>query len=149
MMASDLGGLYREVILEHARSTQHRGLMADPTLVHRGVNSQCGDEVALSLRLESDRVVDLAIGGQGCAISQASASIMADLVIGHSFEEIAAGAAAFKRMLSGDGEVDEGLLGDGAALRGVRRFPRRVTCAVLAWTTLHEALDLYQRRAAL
>ena len=147
MMATDLGGLYREVILEHARSTQHRGQITDPTLVHRGVNSQCGDEVELSLRVESDRVVDLAIGGQGCAISQASASIMADLVIGRSFEEIATGEAAIMRMLAGDGEVDDDILGDAAALGCVRQFPRRVKCAALAWTTLHEALDLYQHRA--
>ena len=149
MMTADLNGLYRDVILDHARSTQHRRQLTEPTLVHRGVNSQCGDEVELSLRLARDRVVDLAIGGQGCAISRASASIMADLVIGHSFEEIATGEAAFMRMLSGDGEVDEDLVGDAAALGGVRQFPRRVKCAVLAWTTLHEALDLYQHRTAL
>ena len=146
MMATDLSGLYRDVILEHARSSMHRGPMTDPTLVHRGVNSQCGDEVGLSLRLESDRVVELTIDGQGCAISRASASIMADLVIGHSFEEIATGEAAMLRMLSGDGEVDENLLGDGAALGGVRQFPSRIKCAALAWMTLREAIDQYQRR---
>jgi nitrogen fixation NifU-like protein len=145
---SELDGLYREVILEHARSPRHRAAIAEPTLVHRGSNALCGDAVELSLRLEGDRVTSVGLAGQGCAISQASASIMADLVEGRSFEEIEADEAAFKRMLSGDGEVDEERLGDAAALHDVRRFPRRVKCVALAWTTLHEALDLYQRRTS-
>lgn len=147
MMASDLTELYREVLLEHARSTKHRRRLIDPTLEYRGSSPLCGDEVELALRIEGDRLVEIAITGRGCAISQASGSIMAELVEGCRLTRIITSETAVKRMLSGDGAVDEDLLGDAAALHNVRRFPRRVACATLPWTTLHEALELYQRRA--
>jgi nitrogen fixation NifU-like protein len=139
--------LYREVVLEHAREPHHHGRLPSPTVAHRGNNPVCGDAIELSLRIEGDRLEEVAFVGEGCAISQAAASLLTDLLRGRTLEEVGRIEAAFKRMLSGDGAVDEALLGDAIALHGVRRFPRRVRCAALAWATLHEALELYQRRS--
>ena len=132
--------LYREVVLDHRRSPRHHGRLAEPTVSQRGANMFCGDEVEVDLRLEDGRVADVGFGGQGCTISQASASMMSELIAGRSRAEVERIAGAFQRMLSGDGEVDETLLGDAAVLAGVRQFPARVKCAMLPWTTLHEAL---------
>jgi nitrogen fixation NifU-like protein len=147
-MTEPLEALYREVILEHAREPRHRGRLVAPTLIHQGANPVCGDRVELSLRIDGDRVVEVGFDGQGCAISQAAASLLTDLLRGRTLDEVDAIHGAFMAMLSGDGVADERLLGDAVALRGVRRFPRRVGCAALAGTTLREALDLHARRPA-
>jgi nitrogen fixation NifU-like protein len=144
-MSEPLDALYREVVLEHARDPHHRGRLEQPTLVQQGSNPVCGDRIELSLRLDGDRVAEVAFEGQGCAISQAAASMMTDLLRGRTLDEAEAVQAAFMRMLSGDGVADEDILGDAVALADVRRFPRRVRCAALAWTTLREALG--RRRA--
>jgi nitrogen fixation NifU-like protein len=132
--------LYREVVLEHRRNPRHHTPLDQPTTSQRGANLFCGDEVEVDLRLEGDRVAEVGFGGQGCTISQASASMMSELVAGRSLDEVARIAEAFQRMLSGDGAVEEALLGDAAVLAGVRQFPARVKCAMLPWTTLRQAL---------
>ena len=132
--------LYREVVLDHRRSPRHHGHLDAPTVSERGKNLFCGDEVELDLRLDGDRIDDVGFGGQGCTVSQASASMMSELVAGRTREEAERLADAFTRMLSSDGQVDEELLGDAAVLAGVRQFPARVKCALLPWTTLREAL---------
>ena len=132
--------LYREVVLDHRRSPRHRRRLVEPTVSTRGANISCGDEVELDLRVEDGRVVEVGFGGQGCTISQASASMMAELIAGKPLDEVGRIAAAFQRMLSGDGETDESRLGDAGALAGVRQFPGRVKCAMLPWTTLRQAL---------
>jgi nitrogen fixation NifU-like protein len=132
--------LYREVVLDHRRSPRHHGHLADPTVRQRGANLFCGDEVELDLRIEADTIADVGFEGQGCTVSQASASMMSELIAGRSRAEVERITAAFIRMLSGDGAVDEALLGDAAVLAGVRQFPARVKCALLPWTTLREAL---------
>jgi nitrogen fixation NifU-like protein len=145
-VSAPLDALYREVVLDYAREPRGRGRLAEPTLAHRGSNAACGDRVELSLRLEADRLAEVAFQGQGCAISQAAASLLTDLLRGRTLADVDAIRTAFTAMLSGDGGADEAVLGDAVALRDVRRFPRRVACAALAWTTLGEALDLYARR---
>ena len=132
--------LYREVVLDHRRSPRHHVRLEKPTVSQRGANMFCGDEVEVDLRLADGRVADVGFGGQGCTISQASASMMSELVCGRSRDEVERIADAFQRMLSGDGAVDEDLLGDAAVLAGVRQFPARVKCAMLPWTTLRQAL---------
>ncbi|TAK21854.1 MAG: SUF system NifU family Fe-S cluster assembly protein [Chloroflexota bacterium] len=132
--------LYREVVLEHARHPRNRRAIASPTHQNRGANPICGDELTIGLRVADERIADIAFTGRGCAISQASASMMADLLKGRELSQVDDIAAAVRTMLSGDGTVDEEALGDAVALRAVRQFPRRVACATLAWTTLAEAL---------
>jgi nitrogen fixation NifU-like protein len=137
--------LYREVVLDHRRSPRHHGKVEAPTAEQHGANLFCGDEIGLGVRLDGDRVAEVAFDGQGCTISQASASMMTELIQGHSRAKIEEIAAAFHRMLSGDGSVDEDLLGDAAVLAGVRQFPARVKCALLPWTTLVETLAAADR----
>lgn len=145
--AVDLEDLYREVILDHYRRPRHRGRLAEPTIAQRGSNPLCGDEVEIGVRLEGDRLAEIGVEGQGCSISRASASIMAQLLDGRTVDEVDEIVAAFKRMMTGDGQVDEDRIGDAEALIGVRKFPVRVKCATLAWNTLKEALELYTKRS--
>jgi nitrogen fixation NifU-like protein len=151
----DLEDLYREIILDHYRSPRNRGELASPP-AHRveGFNPLCGDEIVLYLDVADDGTIsDLKIGGQGCSISQSSASMMSAAVKGRSVDEARQLTRAFKAMMSiheqeldGDGadaggdpaDVD---LGDLEALRGVVKFPVRIKCATLSWNTLTQGLD--------
>jgi nitrogen fixation NifU-like protein len=145
--------LYREVILDHYRNPRNRGSIARPDAHGEGHNPLCGDELTLDLRLESERVVDVALEGQGCSISQASASMMSQAIKGKTLDEIRELVASFKQMMDIESApVDIGIdvdrpgaaLGDLEALQGVRKFPVRIKCANLAWTTLEEALEQYE-----
>jgi nitrogen fixation NifU-like protein len=138
--------LYREVILDHHRSPRNRRQLGDATVVRRGTNPLCGDEIEVGLRIDRDRIEELAFQGRGCSISQASASMMTEALAGRTLAEAAETIDAFRRLMSGDGAVDEARLGDLAALSGVRKFPVRVKCATLAWHTLTEALAELERR---
>lgn len=142
-----LEDLYREVILDHYRNPRHRGSLEHPDAHAEGQNPLCGDEIALDLALEGDRVTDVRISGRGCSISQASASMMAEAVAGKTLAEIADLTHRFRAMMEieeGEAGLDESrpgaVLGDLEALRGVRRFPVRIKCAGLPWATLSEAL---------
>jgi nitrogen fixation NifU-like protein len=143
-----LDELYREVILDHYRKPRKQGRLEDPDAHADGQNPLCGDEISLDLAVEGDRVTDVRIAGQGCSISQASASMMAEAIAGKTFAEIAELAHRFKVMMeieAGDAGLDPdrpgAALGDLEALQGVRRFPVRIKCADLPWTTLAEALE--------
>lgn len=142
-----LDELYRQVILDHYRSPRRAGRLADPDAHADGHNPLCGDELALDLAFEGDRVTDAAVLGRGCSISQASASMMADRIVGLTRDEVASLTHRVKQLLDieeGDPGIDPSrpgaALGDLEALAGVRRFPVRIKCADLAWTTLQEAL---------
>lgn len=150
-----LEDLYREIILDHYRAPRNRGELPTPP-AHKveGFNPLCGDEVMLYLDVEDGVVADVKIAGQGCSISQASASMMTAAVKGKSIEEARRMIRAFKAMMSihessldgGDGadleaELDGVNLGDLEALRGVVKFPVRIKCATLAWNTLTQGLD--------
>ncbi|MDI3270212.1 MAG: SUF system NifU family Fe-S cluster assembly protein [Bacillota bacterium] len=136
-----LDDLYQELILEHARYPHHRGTLADPTVTLDAQNPTCGDEIHLQLKLSGDerKIEDIAFSGHGCSISQASASMMTDLVLGLSVKEALEKVQAFQDMMR-TGEPREGL-GDAVALAGVSRFPVRIKCALLAWMALKEALE--------
>jgi nitrogen fixation protein NifU and related proteins len=149
----DLEDLYREIILDHYRSPRNRGELATPP-AHRveGFNPLCGDEVVVYLDVDDDgKVRDLKISGQGCSISQSSASMMSAAVNGRTVDEARELTRAFKTMMSiheqeiGGGEAEEEVpevsLGDLAALRGVVKFPVRIKCATLSWNTLNQGLD--------
>jgi len=149
----DLEDLYREIILDHYRSPRNRGELATPP-AHRveGFNPLCGDEVVVYLDVDDDgKVQDLKISGQGCSISQSSASMMSAAVNGKSVEEARELTRAFKTMMSiheqeiggveAEADAPEVSLGDLAALRGVVKFPVRIKCATLSWNTLTQGLD--------
>jgi nitrogen fixation NifU-like protein len=158
-----LEDLYREIILDHYRNPRNRGeLPAPPAQRVEGFNPLCGDEIVVYLDIEGDRVVDLRINGQGCSISQSSASMMSAAVKGKTVDEARALIRAFKGMMSIhesrlDGEDGEGeaiapdpeiKLGDLEALQGVVKFPVRIKCATLSWNTLQQGLDEAAEAAA-
>jgi nitrogen fixation NifU-like protein len=153
-----LEDLYREIILDHYRSPRNRGeLPTPPANRTEGFNPLCGDEIVVYLQLDGDRVADVKIGGQGCSISQSSASMMSAAIKGRTVDEARALIRAFKAMMSiheqrldGEGESDAGedadggpevKLGDLEALQGVVKFPVRIKCATLSWNTLQQGLD--------
>ena len=144
-----LEDLYREIILDHYRSPRNRGeLPTPPAVVAQGHNPLCGDEITVYLQLDGDRVSDVKVDGQGCSISQSSASMMSQAIKGHSVDEVRALVKRFKGMMSiedaADGDGDDAAadvsLGDLEALQGVVKFPVRIKCATLAWNTLTQAL---------
>lgn len=144
-----LEDLYREIILDHYRSPRNRGELPPPARHAEGHNPLCGDEITVYLDVTEhdgvDVVGDVKIAGQGCSISQSSASMMSAAVKGKPVTEVRALVRRFKGMMSID--TDEGDdapevdLGDLEALQGVVKFPVRIKCATLAWNTLIEALD--------
>ena len=150
-----LEDLYREIILDHYRSPRHRGQLDTPPAVKaEGFNPLCGDEVVVYLAVDDGVVTDVAIDGQGCSISQSSASMMSAAIKGRSVDEVRALVGSFKQMmssheteLSGDDDdaptetADSPDLGDLAAPQGVVKFPVRIKCATLSWNTLVHALD--------
>ena len=135
-----LESLYQEIILSHYRRPRNRGVVdAADARVHMN-NPTCGDEIVLSLRMEGDRIGAVAFEGQGCSISQASASMMTALLQGHTLAEADALAASFRDLVHGRADpAANRSLGDLRALAGVSRYPVRVRCALLAWNALEEA----------
>lgn len=149
-----LEDLYREIILDHYKNPRLKGELPPPALRMEGFNPLCGDEVVVTVDVEDGTIRDLRFTGQGCSISQSSASMMAAAVKGHSIDEVEQLTTAFKALLSihdGDGESDDDeaatngaadmKLGELEALKGVVKFPTRIKCATLAWNTLAQALD--------
>ena len=146
-----LEDLYREIILDHYRSPRNRGELPVPPARHaEGHNPLCGDEITVFLDVQNvdgvDVVGDVKVSGQGCSISQSSASMMSQAVKGKPVAEVRALVRKFKGMMSI--EVDDAdpsdadvPLGDLEALQGVVKFPVRIKCATLAWNTLIQALD--------
>lgn len=135
---SALSQLYQAAILEQSRSTRHRGVLEPADADQEGINPSCGDELRLTLRLDGGRIGAARFEGQGCAISLASAAMMAKAIEGCTPDEASALVAHVKAMVHGDGVHDD--LGELAILEGVRRLPARVKCAALPWTTLEAAL---------
>ena len=151
-----LEDLYREIILDHYRSPRNRGeLEVPPATVAEGFNPLCGDEIRVFLQVDGAVISNVRIGGQGCSISQSSASMMSTAVLGKSIDEARDLLRQFKEMMSihehgldgsEDAEADTGEqpgssgLGDLEALRGVVKFPVRIKCATLGWNTLDQAL---------
>jgi nitrogen fixation NifU-like protein len=148
-----LEDLYREIILDHYRNPRNRGeLPVPPAHAETGFNPLCGDEITVYLQMDGDTVADLRLSGQGCSISQSSASMMSTAVKGKTLAEARAVIRTFKSMMSihearldgedGDGPGEpEVSLGDLEALQGVVKFPVRIKCATLSWNTLTQALD--------
>lgn len=136
----DPNSLYQELIAQHSRRPRHRGVLEDATAVVSMRNPSCGDEITLQLRVADGRIEALRFEGEGCSISQASASMMSELLEGKTIEESRALLARFTEMVHGrEDAARDRSLGDLRALSGVAKFPVRVRCALLAWDALREA----------
>ena len=147
MHPAQLDDLYQEVILDHYRNPRNHGEIPNPHVSSRGFNPFCGDEVVLGLNLDSDKKVEsIAFHGQGCSISQASASILTVLVKDKTLPEAEELSQLLRALLRGkelsDDEMDR--IGDMEALQGVRQFPIRVKCALLPWATLDDGIADYR-----
>ena len=139
--SAQIGALYQELILDHYRRPRNKGEVAnaDETVLMK--NPLCGDEISVQVRYEGDSIADVGFSGRGCSISQASASMMTQLVKGKSIDDVDTLRARFREMVMGDkSAADDGTLGSLRALSGVARFPARVKCALLAWSALETAL---------
>ena len=136
-----LSALYQEVILDHYRRPRNRGTLAEPTGSASLRNPLCGDEVYVQVTVQDGRVADVKFGGRGCSISQASASMMTELVKGRTPDEVHALGERFAKMIRGDAEAaKDQALGQARALSGVSRFPTRVRCALIAWEAMERAV---------
>ena len=144
--SAQIGALYQEMILDHYRRPRNKGEIADPDETVLMKNPLCGDEISVQVRFEGDSLADVGFSGRGCSISQASASMMTQLVKGKTVDEIETLRSRFRDMVMGDATAaEDATLGSLRALGGVARFPARVKCALLAWNALDEAQKLRQR----
>lgn len=137
----ELNSLYQEVILDHYKRPHHKGLTPGDIQVHH-INPSCGDEITLSLKMAKDLVESISWEGAGCSISQASVSIMSDLLIGKSKIEAEMILDTFVKMMQSKGTDlgDENVLEDGVALAGVSKYPARIKCALLGWMAYKDAV---------
>ncbi|TAM71043.1 MAG: SUF system NifU family Fe-S cluster assembly protein [Microbacteriaceae bacterium] len=145
MTDTGLTALYQQVILDHARERHGAGLQDEAAATAHQINPTCGDEVTVQVHLNAKdgSIESLSWDGMGCSISQASVSMLHDLVPGMTTDEAATRIAAFRVMIRSQGtdEGDPELLGDAVALSGVSRYLARVKCAMLGWVALEEALS--------
>ena len=141
---AELDELYRDIILDHYRNPRHRGSLAQPMASQEGLNPLCGDEVTVDIAVKDGRVAEIAYRGSGCSISQSSASMMTEAVMGKSVDEVKHLIGSFTGLMRGSDDLDPDELGDLEAMTGVRKFPVRVKCATLAWHTLEQALQATQ-----
>lgn len=136
-----LQSLFQEVILDHYKRPRNRGQLENPTAVVHMNNPTCGDEVVLHVKLEGETIADARFEGTGCSISQASISMMTQLLKGKSIHDAVTAMDRFTEMMHGDAEAArDKQLGDLRTLAGVSKFAARVKCAMLGWNALEEAL---------
>ena len=138
----NLDSLYQEIILDHYKNPHGHGLREGFQAEVHHVNPTCGDEITLRVHVEGDHVSDVSYDAVGCSISQASASVLNDLVVGRSVHDGLAVLDQFHAMMQGKGQVvpDEDVLEDGVAFAGVAQFPARVKCALLSWMAFKDAV---------
>ncbi|UAL31610.1 SUF system NifU family Fe-S cluster assembly protein [Nocardioides rotundus] len=142
-MSQDLDALYQEIILDHYKNPLNKGLREPFEAEVHHVNPTCGDEVTLRVHLEGDTVADVSYDAVGCSISQASTSVMTDLLIGKQVDEAMSVLDTFTELMQGKGQVepDEDVLEDGIAFAGVAKFPARIKCALLGWMAWKDAVS--------
>lgn len=140
-MSTELEELYQEVILDHSRRPRNFGVLERPDVLVHGDNPACGDEIHLGVQFGGDgNLQEIKFSGQGCAISQASASMMTMKLKGKSRAEATDLARTFHDLVTGEATEQSKSLGDLQLLQGVRKFPQRVKCAMLAWRAIEQAL---------
>ncbi|HEY2982850.1 MAG TPA: SUF system NifU family Fe-S cluster assembly protein [Jatrophihabitantaceae bacterium] len=144
-MSIPLDSMYRDIIIDHYKHPQHRGLPANYDAEVHHVNPTCGDEVTLRVRIADGSIADLGWVGEGCSISQASTSVMSDLVVGRPVGEALALQDKFLHLMQSQGQAaisdaDADALDDAVAFEGVSKYPARVKCALLGWMAMKGAV---------
>jgi nitrogen fixation protein NifU and related proteins len=145
-MNEQLDDLYRDILLEHYRFPRGKKKLEHPDITNEGQNPTCGDEIEIALELEGDQVKDISVSCVGCAVSVASGSMLAEIIKGKSLAEVKKIAGVIKAMLKGEAIPEHPDLGDLEALQGVKKFPVRIKCALLSWTTLVDAIEATEKR---
>ena len=142
MANAPVGNIYTAALMQHNSHPDYKYEMEDCTCSHEGINPSCGDELTLQLRIEGDVIEEASFVGSGCAVSQASADMMADLITGESVKEAKRLVGLFLGMIKGEtlSEEDKEALDEAAELESISRMPARVKCAELAWRTLEKLL---------
>jgi nitrogen fixation NifU-like protein len=139
----DLNSVYTEIIMEHSSSNRNKRRLDNPHVCEKGHNPSCGDEIELEIKFDGDIIEDIAFTGQGCAISQASTSMMIDLIKGKKKDQALSLVETFismiKRQIKDNSQLE--VLEDAMVLKNISNMPARVKCAVLAWHTLKEAVE--------
>jgi nitrogen fixation NifU-like protein len=143
-MNDNLDDLYRDIIMDHYKAPRGRKELAGADIKNEGKNPVCGDEIEVSMKVNDGRVDDISVQCLGCAISVASGSMLADTIKGKSVEQVKKIARAVKAVLKGEQPEEEIELGDLEALEGVKKFPVRIKCALLSWSTLVEGLEAWE-----
>ena len=141
-----IGDLYRDTILDHYRKPRNRTTFRDPDISYDEFNPICGDRVVVQLKLIDGRIAEAGFSGEGCSISQASASMLASALEGLTLDQAEALAETFRELLEGGQSMPgrRDALGDLQAMEGVRKFPVRIKCALLAWTAMEEGIEQYR-----
>lgn len=141
-MANPVGNIYTAALMQHNAHPDYKYEMQDATCSHEGINPSCGDELTLQLKLDGNVIEEASFVGQGCAVSQASADMMADLITGETIEEARRLLGLFFKMIKGEplSEDEKEDLDEAAELESISRMPARVKCAELAWRTLEKLL---------
>jgi nitrogen fixation NifU-like protein len=140
-MSTELEELYQEVILDHSRRPRNFGTLPNADVLVHGDNPSCGDEIHLGIHFDPNgNLAEIKFSGQGCAISQASASMMTMKLKGKTRSEAAELSRSFANLVTGEATAEGKALGDLQLLQGVRKFPQRVKCAMLAWRAVEQAL---------
>lgn len=141
-MANPVGNIYTAALMQHNAHPDYKYEMQDATCSHEGINPSCGDELTLQLKLDGNVIEEASFVGQGCAVSQASADMMADLITGETIEEAQRLLGLFFKMIKGEplSEDEKEDLDEAAELESISRMPARVKCAELAWRTLEKLL---------
>ena len=144
MVMEQLDSLYRDVILDHFRSPRNLGPLPEAEIKAEGTNPLCGDDITFWLKLRDGRVQQAAFLGKGCAISQATGSILTEQLQGKTLEEVTGLIETMKRLMQGQEPEASVELGDLEAMLGVRKFPVRVKCAALSWNVIEQGLKEYR-----
>lgn len=142
-----LDELYQELLLDHFKHPRCSGTLAKPDASSALRNPLCGDEVKLTLAVDAGKITEIKFTGHGCSISQASASMMSELLKDQTVASARQALSAFQGLMQGNDNLDIGILGDAAALAGVRKFSARIRCALLAWEALENCLKQVKKGA--
>lgn len=146
-MSEPLDDLYREIIMDHYHSPRGAKKLNDPDVSNEGKNPSCGDEIEVALKMDNHTVDDISVACKGCAISVASGSMLAEAIKGKSLEEVKKIAATVKEMLKGNEVELSEEMGDLEVLKNVNKFPVRIKCALLSWTTLIDCVEALETDA--
>ena len=144
----ELNDLYEEIIIDHYRNPRNNEELENPDAEIEADNPFCGDEVKIQLKFQDGRVDEIGVTGRGCAISQSSASLLSESAEGRTQAELSRATDLVRRMMRNESltEEEQDELGDIEALRGVRKYPVRIKCALLSWAALQDVLESYQQR---